>query len=78
VLGYSPDGKALHVVDRSSKERTTSVLRFDLTTKKFTPWKTFGSPGLFSGPPLYSRDGRAYFYVYTQVLSVGYVATGIK
>jgi eukaryotic-like serine/threonine-protein kinase len=78
VIGFSPDGKAMNIVDRTSTERTTSVLRFDLATQKVTPWKTFGNPTLFSGPPQYSRDGRAYFYVYTQVLSVGYVATGVK
>lgn len=78
VIGYSPDGKALNIIDRTSTERVTNVFRFDLATQKVTPWKTFGNPALFSGPPVYSRDGRAYVYVYTQVLSVGYVATGIK
>jgi eukaryotic-like serine/threonine-protein kinase len=78
VIGSSQDGKELIVMDRTSTDRVSKVLKFDLATQKVTPWKTFGSPGLFSGPPVFSRDGRAYYYVYTQLLSVGYVATGIK
>jgi len=78
VLGFTADGKSLNVFDRTSADRNVTVMRFDLTTKKVTPWKKFGSPQLSSGPPLFSKDGRAYFYVYTQLQSVGYVATGLK
>jgi eukaryotic-like serine/threonine-protein kinase len=78
VLGYSPDGASLLVFDRTSTERSASVSRFDLTTKKVTPWKTFGNPINSNGPPNFSRDGRAYYYVYSQLQSVGYVASGIR
>lgn len=77
VIGFAPDGKA-RIVDRTDTARVRSVLLFDLATHKITPWKTFGSPTIDSGPPIFSRDGRAYYYVYTQLTSVGYVATGIK
>lgn len=78
VLGFTLDGKEMYVFDRSSTERNVSVLRFDPATQKISPWKTFGNPANSSGPPVFSRDGRAYYYVYTQLQSVGYVATGIK
>jgi Tol biopolymer transport system component len=78
ALSYAPDGKALYVFDRISTERNVSVSRFDLATQKVTPWKTFGNSINSSGPPVFSRDGRAYYYVYNQLQSVGYVATGIK
>jgi serine/threonine protein kinase len=78
VIGFAPDGKALNVFDRTSADRNVMVMRFDLATQKMTPWKKFGSPVISSGPPVFSKDGRAYFYVYTQLQSVGYVATGVK
>jgi eukaryotic-like serine/threonine-protein kinase len=78
VLGYTTDGASLLVFDRSSTARTASVSRFDLVTKKVTSWKTFGTPNSSNGPPNFSRDGRAYYYVYSQLQSVGYVASGIK
>jgi hypothetical protein len=43
-----------------------------------TFWKAFGNPINSNGPPNFSRDGRAYYYVYNQLQSVGYVASGIK
>jgi eukaryotic-like serine/threonine-protein kinase len=78
VIGFAPDGKTLNVIDRTSTDRSTKVMRFDPATRKLTPWKTFGAPTLSSGPPVFSRDGRAYYYVYNQLQSVGYVATGVR
>jgi len=78
VMGYSADGAALMVFDRSSTERSANMYRFDLATRKVTFWKAFGNPINSNGPPNFSRDGRAYYYVYNQLQSVGYVASGIK
>jgi hypothetical protein len=46
------------------------------------PWKTFGEEtgaGVTNvAPPEMSRDGNAYAYVYSRVLSEAYVVTGLK
>jgi len=82
VTGWSPDGGSLYVGSTRLSEKTAKVFKVDIGTGKMEPWKTFGAEagaGVSQvGGPRFSRDGRAYAYVYVRVLSEAYVVTGLK
>jgi hypothetical protein len=63
-------------------EKTAQVFKVNTATGKMEPWKTFGADagsGVSSvGGLRFSRDGSAYAYVYSRVLSEAYVVTGLK
>ena len=81
VAGWSPDGSSLYVASTRALQKTAKVYRVDPVTGKMDLWKTFGtdSAGIDgTGAPLFSADGTAYAYVYVQILSEAYVASGLK
>ncbi|MGA8488769.1 MAG: protein kinase [Terriglobales bacterium] len=81
VSGWAPDGASVYVVESHSHERTVKVFRVNVTTGKMDAWKTFGDSlptGANAGGVLFSSDGSAYVYLYTQVLSQAFVVKGLK
>ena len=82
VSDWTPDGTAVYVLPDTNQARTAKLYRVDVTTGKQTLFKEFGT-GLASGIAIigrarFSRDGKAYVYVYDQSLSVAYVIRGLK
>jgi WD40 repeat protein len=82
VTGWTPDGTSLYTLSGHSRDRTATVYRTNVTTGKMELWKTFGEGAKVGvtgvGGPLFSSDGSAYVYVYSQALSVAYVVKGLK
>jgi eukaryotic-like serine/threonine-protein kinase len=83
IDGWSPDGTSLYVASRLRRTNITAkVYRVNIATGKMEFWKEFGTNlptgGSGVGPPLFSSDGRAYAYVYSQTLSEAYVVKGLK
>jgi len=57
------------------------ISRANVTTGKMNVWKNFGDSlptGANAGGVLFSNDGTAYVYLYSQVLSQAYVVKGLK
>ena len=82
VTGWSPDGTSLYVFSSTQRENRTKIYRTDIATGKREFWKEFGAglpPGASgAGRMLFSVDGKAYVYVYDQVLSEAYAVKGLK
>jgi len=81
VAGWATDQTSLYAAPKH-RSSTTEVFRVNIQTGKKESWKTFGEH-IGSGisgisPPLFSDDGSAYAYIYSQVLSVAYVVRGLK
>jgi hypothetical protein len=71
----------VYVGDSHSHDRTVKIFRANVTTGKMDFWKTFGDSlptGANAGVVLFSHDGSAYVYLYSQVMSQAYVVTGLK
>jgi len=81
VTGWSPDGESLFTF-LANLERSAKVSRVNIKTGKIEFWKEFGASlakeAVFVARPTFSADGRAYVYVYDQVLSEAYVVKGLK
>jgi Tol biopolymer transport system component len=82
VSGWSPDGLSLYVASTHAGQKVAKVNKVNVTTGKMEPWRTFGE-GAAAGvtgtsAPRFSSDGSAYAYVYVQVLSEGYIMTGLR
>ena len=82
VNGWSPDSKLLYAASTRAVENTPKVYQVDPVTGKMQLWKTFGTDIVATGakiaPPRFADDGSAYAYIYIQLLSQGYVVTGLK
>ena len=82
VSGWSPDGGSVYAASSRSGQKSAQVYRVNVATGKMQEWKTFGGEagaGITRvGAPLFSADGSAYAYIYTQLLSEAYVVTGLK
>ncbi|HEY2353087.1 MAG TPA: protein kinase [Candidatus Acidoferrum sp.] len=82
VIGWTPDSTALYLFSSRAAERSGKVYRLDPATGKTEFWKEFGenlqAGGNSVGSPHFSADGKAYAYVYVQVLSQAYVCKGLK
>jgi WD40 repeat protein len=81
VNAWAPDGASVYVGESHSHERTVKMFRANVATRKMDVWKTFGDSlptGANAGGALFSSDGSAYVYLYSQVLSQAYVVKGLK
>jgi eukaryotic-like serine/threonine-protein kinase len=82
VLGWAPDGASIYLFSSRNSDRAAKVYRVNPATGKMDFWKEFGgnlqSVGNSVGAPHFSADGRAYAYVYVQVLSQAYTVKGLK
>lgn len=82
IFGWSPDGKSVYACTSAPHQTSQPVYKVDIVTGKTEFWKNFGESlgtGVDSvGPPSFSRDGSAYVYVYSRILSQAYVVTGLK
>ena len=83
LSGWTPDGGSLYLIPRQiAGSRGRKVYRLNPATGKAEFWKEFGTNLLTGtagvGPPRFSADGRAYAYVYSQILSEAYVVKGLK
>ena len=81
VTGWAPDEASVYVVDTHSHDRTVKMFRANVTTGNMDFWKSFGDilpTGAQAGVVLFSNDGSAYVYLYSQVLSQAYVVKGLK
>jgi Tol biopolymer transport system component len=81
VTGWSPDSTSLYVVPANAA-RSAKLYRVNVKTGKIEFFKEFGAAlakeALFVARPTYSADGRAYIYIYDQVLSQSYVVKGLR
>jgi hypothetical protein len=82
VTGWTPDGSSVYALSSLQKDTVAKVYRVNVTTGKMEYWKTFGdhiASGVtaVSGPQ-FSSDGRAYAYLYVQILSEAFVVKGLK
>src|SRR5579863_8388907 len=82
VTGWSPDGASLYVASSRATGKLVHLYKVNPMTGKMELWKTFGAAAgagiTDTGAPLFSSDGSAYAYLYTQRLSQAYVITGLK
>ena len=81
VIDWTGDDRELHVISGRAEERQSRVFRLDPKTGKMEFWKEFGGnmAGLQSvGAPIFAQNADAYAYVYTQILSEGYVVTNLQ
>jgi hypothetical protein len=82
VIGWTPDGESVYVVDVRRGFKAVQVSRVNVQTGKMEPWKTFGEEtgaGVSAVvAPHLSSDGSAYAYIYVRILSEAYVVTGLK
>jgi hypothetical protein len=83
VIGWAADGNSAYVIPNGGgRLKAAKVSRVNVQTGKMEPWKTFGEEtgaGVTNvAPPQLSRDGTAYAYVYSRILSEAYVVTGLK
>jgi len=81
VSGWSTDGQSL-LVYPANATKTAKTYRVNINTGKMEFWKEFGASlekdAVFVARPTFSADGRAYSYIYNQVLSQSYVVKGLK
>jgi len=78
-LQFSADGRFLYVARTS--EAPAQVYRMEIATGKKELWKTLmpaDAAGVSSINPLPTRDGSAYVYNYTRVLSDLFLVDGLK
>ncbi len=81
VTDWTRDDRELYAVSNRAEDRHSQVFRLDPKTGKMEFWKEFGGDmaGLQSvGPPIFAQNADAYAYVYTQLLSEGYVVTNLR
>jgi len=81
VIDWTRDDRELYAVSGRAEDRRSRVFRLDPKTGKMEFWKEFGGNmmGIQNvGSPLMAQDADAYVYVYTQVLSEGYVVTHLQ
>jgi len=82
ITSWLPDNISVYGNLNYFDQRTAKVDKVNTTTGKAEFWKEFGaglSGGISGiGPPVFSRDGSAYCYVYVRLLSQAYVARGLK
>jgi eukaryotic-like serine/threonine-protein kinase len=81
VTGWSPDGASLYVLP-AHPEKSAKLSSVNIATGKIDFLKEFGAAltkeAIFVARPTFSADGKAYIYVYDQVLSEAYVVKGLK
>ena len=81
VKGWTRDDRELYARSNRAEDRGARVFRIDAKTGKMEFWKEFGGnmTGIQSvGSPEMSQAADAYVYVYTQVLSEGYVVSHLQ
>jgi hypothetical protein len=82
VVGWSPDGGSVYAIPSRVGEKTVKVYKANSVTGKMELWRTLGAEGAAgvwgANVPYFSRDGTAYAYGYSRVLSQAYVMTGLK
>lgn len=81
VSGWSTDGQSL-LVYPSNATKTAKLYWVNIHTGKMEFFKEFGASlakeAVFVARPTFSADGKAYIYIYDQVLSQGYVVKGLN
>ncbi|MGC2447089.1 MAG: protein kinase [Candidatus Sulfotelmatobacter sp.] len=80
LVGWSPDGTAVYVVDSQVRGRVVKVYRANLTTGKLEFWRSFGDAlptGAEASATIFATEN-AYVYLYSQELSQAYVVKGLK
>ena len=86
IAGWAPDGNSLYAASFQDRWRSgsTKVYRVSIASGRMEFWKEFGTnlpagtAGSGVATPRFSADGRAYAYIYVQVLSEAYVVKGLK
>jgi eukaryotic-like serine/threonine-protein kinase len=81
VRRWSPDGASLYVASSKLAQRIAKVYLVNIATGKMQFWRSFGESAAGmegASAPLFSTDGSAYAYVYSNTLSEAYVVTGLR
>jgi hypothetical protein len=80
---WAGDGKSMYVTSTHAEDvLPRRIYTLNLATGRKQFLRSFGPSDLTGiggiSPPFFSRDGQAYAYRYSQVLSDLYVADGVK
>ncbi len=82
LIGWTPDGRSLYAVSSHNARGGAKVYKLDPSTGKMEFWKTFGDRAGAGtsdvGAPRFSKDGKAYAYIYVKTLSEAFVVKGLK
>jgi hypothetical protein len=81
-LAWTRDGRSLFVAESAPGWHLLRIVRFDLTSRKRTPWREL-RPADLSGAyvaslPVIALDGDAYFYTVLRVLTNLYLVDGLR
>jgi WD40 repeat protein len=81
ISRWSDDGQSLYVASSKTQEKIAKVYQVNISTGKMQFWRSFGANDAGwagAGAPHFSKDGSAYAYLYSRILSEAYVVTGLK
>jgi Tol biopolymer transport system component len=81
MCDWTRDDRQLVLVSVGAEDRHSRVFRLEPRTGKMEFWKEFGGDMAGTqvvGPPYFAQNADAYAYVYTQLLSEGYVVSNLQ
>jgi eukaryotic-like serine/threonine-protein kinase len=82
IIGWAPDGVSLYAASGRFSDTAAKIYRLNPTTGKMQFWKEFGANLQVThanvGVPLFSADGKAYAYTYSQIESQAYTIKGLR
>jgi serine/threonine protein kinase/Tol biopolymer transport system component len=81
MYDWTRDDRQLYAESGGSEDRHSRVFRLDPKTGKMEFWKEFGGDMAGTqavGPPIFAQNADSYVYVYTQLLSKGYVVSNLQ
>jgi Tol biopolymer transport system component len=81
MYDWTRDDRQLYAESGGSEDRHSRVFRLDPKTGKMEFWKEFGGDMAGTqavGPPIFAQNSDAYVYVYTQLLSKGYIVSNLQ
>ncbi len=81
MYDWTRDDRQLYSESGGSEDRHSRIFRLDPKTGKMEFWKEFGGDMAGTqavGPPIFAQNSDAYVYVYTQLLSKGYMVSNLQ
>jgi len=81
MYDWTRDDRQLYSESGGSEDRHSRIFRLDPKTGKMEFWKEFGGDMAGTqavGPPIFAQNSDAYVYVYTQLLSKGYIVSNLQ
>jgi hypothetical protein len=81
LYDWTRDDRQLYAVSGGIEDKHSRIFRLEPKTGMMEFWKEFGGEMAGTqavGQPLFAQNADAYAYVYTQLLSEGYVVTNLQ